>query len=85
MRHGGGCVSGCLTSALLLCIHHVVTQRQDPTSASSQTSGVLVLRTFHVDHEKWDRFGEVARAKDSSRAAELRGLIDHALEQGEAA
>jgi hypothetical protein len=62
-----------------------VTQRQDPEPTSSRTAGVLVLRTFHVDHEKWNRFGEAARAKDSSAAAELRGLIDGALERGEAA
>jgi hypothetical protein len=46
---------------------------------------VLVLRTFHVDHEKWTRFGEVARAHNSNRSAELRALIDRALEQGDAA
>lgn len=42
---------------------------------------MLVLRTFHVDHDKWTRFGEAARAKDSSAAAELRGLIDRALDE----
>lgn len=62
-----------------------MTQRQDPTETPSPLAGVLVLRTFHVDHAKWTRFGEQARAKDSSAAAELRGLIDYALEQSEAA
>jgi hypothetical protein len=42
-----------------------------------------VLRTFHVDHDKWARFGEVAQSRNSSRAAELRELIDHSLDEFE--
>lgn len=57
-----------------------MSQRQEHAPTSGPTSGVLVLRTFHVDHDKWTRFGEAARAKNSSAAAELRGLIDEALE-----
>lgn len=38
------------------------------------------MRTFHVDHTKWDRLGEVARSRNTNRAAVLRELIDSALE-----
>jgi hypothetical protein len=44
---------------------------------------VFVLRTFHVAHGKWTRFGEIARAQDSSCAAELRKMIDRALDEHE--
>lgn len=58
-----------------------MSQRQESAPTSSQTSEVLVLRTFHVDHAKWTRLGEVAQARGSNRSAALRALIDEALEE----
>jgi hypothetical protein len=46
---------------------------------------VFVLRTFHVDHAKWERFGALAESQGSSRAAELRKMIDRSLGEQEAA
>lgn len=42
-----------------------------------------MLRTFHVDHDKWERFGEVTTAQGTSRAAELRKLIDRHIADSE--
>ena len=55
-----------------------MTQRQETSSQTSQQ-----LTSFHVDREKWQRFGEVAKAHNRSRGAEIRELIDRSLEQFE--
>jgi hypothetical protein len=60
-----------------------VKQSQDKAPASSQTSQVLT--SFHVDRDKWQRFGDLAKAHNRSRGAEVRELIDRALAQHEQA
>lgn len=52
-----------------------MTQRQQ-SGSSSPKGRVFVLRTFHVDHATWARFGEVAQADGTSRSAQLRVLVD---------
>lgn len=81
MRHGGGCVSGGLTSALPLGIHHEVIKRQDIVPATSHSDRVPIQ--VYLDPGQWEKFAEVARAHDRSRSAQVRELIRRANEAHE--